>query len=333
MARLSLAPESGDGIVILTNGSNGTAVIRVPRRCGSTIWQEHAPTARRRADMTTLSCSPGARARGGRPPERGVVRHGRRLGAPDACLPAGDGPHPALLLIHGGSWMHGDEHDMQPFGELLAREGYACFSPAYRLAPAHRWPAQIDDCLYAVQFVRANAARFALDPARIGALGLSAGGHLVALLGVLDERRDEHAEDPVLRQSTRLSCVVDYFGPVLLAREKELDFDTQPPPGLFGDAPDSAYAAASPVNFVTKDDPPFLLVHGDADPIVPIGHAYLLEEKLVSVGVPCELVTIPAAGWRLLLRDPRGAYWKRTEEFLARRLRPAEASASSSSSH
>src|SRR6185436_11271378 len=95
----------------------------------------------------------------------------------DATLPATPGPHPAILLVHGGSWKHGERSDMQPFADLLVRDGYTCFCASYRLAPAHRWPAQIDDCLYAVQFVRANAERFGVDPARIGALGLSAGGH------------------------------------------------------------------------------------------------------------------------------------------------------------
>lgn len=239
----------------------------------------------------------------------------------DAYLPAGPGPHPALLLVHGGAWMRGDKRDMREFGALLARAGYACFAPAYRLAPAHRWPAQIEDCLYALQFVRANATRFGVDPARIGALGLSAGGHLVALLGVLDDRRDEHAADPVLRQSSRVQCVVDYFGPVLLSRAKELDFDTQPPPELFGDAPDSAYAAASPVNFASQDDAPFLFVHGDADALVPLGHSLLMEEKLREHDVPCELVVIARGGHGdFLRRDPQGEYWQRTERFLAQHL-------------
>lgn len=243
----------------------------------------------------------------------------------DAYLPGGAGPHPALFLIHGGSWMHGDRGDMHEFGDLLAHKGIACFAPSYRLAPAHRWPAQIEDCLYAVQFVRANAARFGVDPGRTGALGVSAGGHLAALLGVLDERRDEHAADPVQHESTRVQCVVDYFGPVLLSRVKELDFDTQPPPELFGDAPDSAYADASPVKLVSKDDAPYLLVHGDADTLVPIGHAHLMEEALREAGVPCELVVIPGGGHGdFFFRDPQGDYWKRTERFLARELRVEE---------
>src|SRR5262245_5756496 len=167
----------------------------------------------------------------------------------DAYLPMGNAPHGAVLLVHGGSWKHGKRQDMHEFAERLAHQELACFTVSYRLAPEHRFPAQIEDCLYAVQFLRAHAAEYHIDPDRIGALGLSAGGHLVDLLGVLDERRDEHAGDPVLRQSSRVQCVVSYFGPALLAKTPANGIDTRPPPELFGDAPDSAYAAASPLNF------------------------------------------------------------------------------------
>lgn len=280
--------------------------------------------------MTVLAallclCSQGASAMAGAGvrverdvPCRTVAGFEQRL---DAYLPSGAGPHPAVLLIHGGAWMHGAKGDMREFGEVLARAGYASFSVAYRLAPAHRWPAQLDDCLYALQFVRAGAERFGVDPARVGVLGPSAGGHLAAMLGVLDERRDEDAADPVQRQSTRVQCVVNYFGPVLLTREKELELDTQPPPELFGDAPDSAWADASPVRFVTKDDAPCLIVHGDADEVVEVGHALLMEEELRKTGVACELLVIPGGGHGDFFRkDPRGEHWQRMERFLERYL-------------
>ena len=239
----------------------------------------------------------------------------------DAYLPVEKGAHAAVLLVHGGAWMHGDKGDVAELGQILARKGFACFSPDYRLAPAHQYPAQIEDCLYAVQFLRSHAGEYGVDAQQIGAMGFSAGGHLVELLGVLDERADPKAADPVLHESSRVQCVVSYFGPALLSRVQELDFDTRPPPELFGDAGDEAYAAASPVNYVTRDDAPFLLVHGDADTIVPIGHSHLFEEKLHAAGVPCELVVIPGGGHGdFLFRDPFGDYWKRTEEFLAQRL-------------
>lgn len=244
----------------------------------------------------------------------------------DVSLPPGSGPHPGVVLLHGGAWMHGARGDVREVAAALSARGFACFAPSYRLAPAHRYPAQIEDCQYAVQFLRAHAARFELDPAHLGALGFSAGGHLAALLGVLDERADPHGADPVLRQSSRVQCVVSYFGPVLLTRTKERDFDTQPPPELFGDAPDSAYAAASPLLLATKDDAPFLLVHGEADTVVPVDHSALLEEKLRALGVGCELVVLPGAGHGdFLVRDPFGDYWKRTEAFLATHLALAQA--------
>ena len=258
--------------------------------------------------------------------EDGARREELRL---DAYLPAGDGPHPALLLVHGGAWMHGDKHDMGALAEGFAREGYACFAPRYRFAPAYRYPAQLADVRYALQWVRSEAERFAIDPARFAALGFSAGGHLVALLGVLDDARDAQASDPVLRQSSRPTCVVDYFGPALLSRTKEHGFDTQPPPELFGDAPDSAYAAASPLNFVTKDDVPFLLVHGDADELVPLEHSRKMDEALRAVGVPSELVIVAGGGHGDFFRtQPGGEYWKRTESWLAEHLRSSAATSS-----
>lgn len=245
----------------------------------------------------------------------------RTLGL-DALLPAGDGPFPALVLLHGGAWMHGDKRDMREFAEVLVKEGYACFAPSYRLAPAHRYPAQIEDCLHAVQFLRANAARFRIDPARIGALGLSAGAHLAAMLGVLDERADAESPDPLLRQSSRAQCVVSFFGPTLVTKTQELDFDTLPPPELFGDAPVSAYEDASPLHHATRDDAPFLLVHGDADAAVPVGHSLLMDETLRGLGVASELVLIPGGGHGDFFReDPLGEYWTRTLAFLQRNLR------------
>lgn len=246
----------------------------------------------------------------------------------DAYLPPGRGPHPALLLVHGGAWMFGDKRDMSEFGQLLARAGYACFAPEYRLAPADPWPAQILDCLYALQFVRANAARFGVDPERVGALGLSAGAHLVALLGVLDELRTPDAADAVLRQSTRVRCVVDYFGPVLLTPVRVLDFDTQPPPELFGDAPYSVYRNASPVCHVSADDAPFLLVHSVADEIVSVRHSLLMARVLRKVGVGRELVLVPGARHgQYFLHDSWSDHWKRVERFLALHLGAPKAGA------
>lgn len=241
----------------------------------------------------------------------------------DAYLPAGSGPHPALLLLHGGAWMAGNKADVRELGQRLSRLGYACFAPSYRLAPLHRWPAQIEDCVYAVQFVRAHVQEFGVDGTRLGAMGFSAGGHLASMLAVLDERREAGAANPVQRESSRIQCAVLFFAPALLSRVDEVDFDTKPPPELFGEAgDDAAYASASPVNFVTRDDPPILLVHGERDVDVALDHSILMEEKLRTSGVSCELVVVPDGGHGDFLRkDPAGSYWQRTEAFLSLRLR------------
>lgn len=246
----------------------------------------------------------------------------------DAYVPAGEGPHPAILCIHGGAWIAGDKRDMREFCERFVALGYVAFSPAYRLAPDHHYPAQIEDCLYALQFVRAQAKRFHVDPERIGALGLSAGGHLVELLAVLDDRRDASSDDPVLRESSRLRCVVPYFAPSVLTRDPTFDFDTTPPAELFGEqgTPDD-YARASPLHHVTKDDPPFLLVHGDADDTVNFEHSVVIEEALREAGVACELFRIEGGGHGdFFRRDPDGEYWRRTVAFLAEHLEPAPTS-------
>ncbi len=241
----------------------------------------------------------------------------------DVCVPAGDGPHPLVVLVHGGAWMAGKRTDMDGFGEPLARRGLACATVSYRLAPAHRFPAQIDDCRYAVQFLREHADEYHIDSGRIGALGLSAGGHLVCLLGVQDERRDPNADDPVLRQSSRVQCVVSYFGPTLIERAPTRGVDTQAPPELFGDAPpDSIFTAASPLTFVSPDDPPFLFVHGDRDDNVPVEHSIWMDDALRKVGVASERILVKGGGHGDFFRtDPEGAYWKRTEDFLVERLK------------
>jgi acetyl esterase/lipase len=242
----------------------------------------------------------------------------------DALLPADAGPHPAVLLVHGGQWIAGERGEMSELAERLVERGFACFLNSYRLAPAHRWPAPIEDCRYAVQFVRANAGRFGVDPARLGALGLSAGGHLVELLAVLDEARRPDDPDPVLRQSSRIACVAAYYAPSVLTRTETYDFDTLPPPELFGaGATDADYAAASPITYVTRDDPPFLMVHGDADDAVSIGNSHLMDERLRAAGVASEIFVVAGGGHGdFFASDPRGAYWTRTVAFLEERLAP-----------
>jgi acetyl esterase/lipase len=244
----------------------------------------------------------------------------------DALIPGTPGPHPAVLLMHGGAWMFGAKEDMRVIAEALCEQGFAAVSIDYRLAPKHHYPAQIEDCIAAVQYLRAHADELSIDPRRIAALGPSAGGHLASMLGVLDERADPDADDPNLRVSTRVQAVVSYFGPTLLTREQSLDFDTLPPKELFSsDASDSDYRAASPIEHASADDPPFLFVHGTEDSNVPVQHSEILHERLSELGVTNELFLVEGGGHGdFLERNPRAEHWERVLAFLRAHL-PAPA--------
>ena len=113
----------------------------------------------------------------------------------DAFVPKSDGEHPAVLVVHGGAWRSGDRKQLRGYATALAERGFVCFAIDYRLAPQHKFPAQIDDCRTAVKWVRDHAADFKVDSKRLGAIGYSAGGHLVCLLGTTGEA-------PLLRMET-----------------------------------------------------------------------------------------------------------------------------------
>jgi acetyl esterase/lipase len=202
--------------------------------------------------------------------------------------------HPAVLLIHGGGWTDLDKSTMRGVGQFLARSGFAAFSPDYRLlrGAENRWPAQLDDVQRAVRWVRANAAKYGVNPERIGAFGHSAGAQLAALLGMEDARDNS---DPVLsRFSSRVQAVVDVSGPTDFTTEKDPEG-----PAFFSKLLGVEYAKhpevwreASPAFHASKDVAPFLIVHGTQDQIVPISQAQELFEKLQSAGVPVSFIKV-----------------------------------------
>jgi acetyl esterase/lipase len=222
----------------------------------------------------------------------------------DLYLPRADGPLPLVVYIHGGAFRMGDKADRPPL-EYLA-EGYALASINYRLSQHALFPAQVEDCKAAVRWLRANAAEYGLDAARFAAGGVSAGAHLAAMLGVTGEVADldigEHLE-----VSSRVQAVVDFFGPTDF-----LQMDAHRlPGGMVHDTPDSPesqlvggpiqehpdrVARANPVTYVTADAPPFLIVHGDRDPLVPHHQSVLLAEALKAAGVPVTFYTVERGG-------------------------------------
>jgi acetyl esterase/lipase len=207
-------------------------------------------------------------------------------------------PTPALLYVHGGGWTGGDKRSgegIRDIPELLAR-GYLVAAVNYRLAPRYKFPAMIEDVKCAVRFLRANAERFSINPEKIGAWGGSAGGHLVALLGTADATAGWDVGQ-YLEQSSRVQAVVDMYGPTDLTvlfeganpRLMEQVFGTS-------DRNSETLQKASPVNWVSSDDPPFLILHGERDSLVPVSQSQIFYEKLRAAGVPATFVIVKNAG-------------------------------------
>lgn len=208
----------------------------------------------------------------------------------DVFVPPGP-PKPLVVWIHGGAWQNGNKENA-PSMQLLPA-GFAAASIRYRLSQQAPMPAQIDDCRAAIRFLRANAKKYGYDGAKIGLWGASAGGTLVALAGTLGEGED------------KVQAVVDWFGPTALRRlsmyPSRIDHDAPDGPGsrlIGGPVQQNAELAekANPISYVTKDDPPFLIQHGDADPLVPLEQSELLRDALQKAGVPVELTVFHRAG-------------------------------------
>jgi acetyl esterase/lipase len=201
---------------------------------------------------------------------------------------------PAVLLIHGGGWTSLDKSTMRRMGQFLASFGFVAFSADYRLfqGTQNRWPAQLDDMQRAVRWIRGNAAKYGVNPDRVGAFGHSAGAQLAALLG-MEETRDNSAPD-LAKYSSKVQAVVDVSGPTDFSNEKDADgmaFLTS----LFGvdyAKHPEVWRDASPVFHVSRDDAPFLIVHGTHDESVPISQAQELFEKLQAAGVPVSFVKV-----------------------------------------
>ncbi len=212
--------------------------------------------------------------------------------------PASKGPAPVVLYAHGGSWIHGDKWEVGLAGPELASRGYVAASVNYRLAPEYKWPAQIEDVKCAVRYLRAHASTYNLDPNRIGAWGSSAGGHLVALLGLTTQAAGFEGHGGYPEQSSRVQAVVDMFGPTDLTVFNPDDLAKGVGQAVFGVASGQAsdvLVRASPVTYVSKSAPPFLILQGDKDTLVPPSQSQELYDKLKAAGAPASLVIVKNA--------------------------------------
>lgn len=241
----------------------------------------------------------------------------------DIYLPRGEGPFPGVLVVHGGAWMAGSKGRMSRIGTSLAERGYVAVSIDYRLAPKHKFPAQLDDCRAALGWMRDNAAAYRLDPRRIGGFGYSAGAHLVTLLS-LSAAATLH--DPAAASSDRAQAE-RYVLQAVVAGGTPCDFQELPLDSkrlafwLGGTRRDKAdlYRQASPLAFVTPHSPPMLLYHGEEDLLVPLLSARALKQSLDKAGVACELLIVEKAGHISTFTDAQAL--AAAADFLDRHLR------------
>jgi acetyl esterase/lipase len=224
------------------------------------------------------------------------------LPQPNDRQDASKGLRPLIIWVHGGAWRSGSK-DHTPAVRFID-EGYAVASINYRLSQHAVFPAQIQDCKAAVRWLRANAGKYGYDPNRFGAWGASASGHLVAMLGTAGDV-NEFDVGPNAGVSSRVRAVCDFFGPTDLTKMSSF-WST-----MNHDAPDSPESLliggpvqenkdkarqANPITYVTKDDPPFLIVHGDKDPLVPHNQSEILCKALKDAGVDVTFYTVPGGG-------------------------------------
>ena len=234
----------------------------------------------------------------------------------DVYLAESDKPTPAMVYIHGGGWRAGSKDRIPGWLANAVREGWlSVVSVEYRFTDVAPHPAQVNDCLRAIQFVRQNAAQWNIDPRRIGVTGGSAGGHLSLWVALHDDAADADSDDPVERHSSRVACAVSFAGPTDWSLLSELKHNHPAylqllgyEPGTPADEMDAtAIEDVSPISFVSQDDPPVMQVHGDKDNIVPVEHALKMHERLKNAGVEAELVIIEGANHGVAGAGPRTA--------------------------
>jgi len=252
-------------------------------------------------------------------------RAGGRDRLADVYIPEGEGPFPAVLFLHGGGWRFGDRRLAPDLARYFARDGYVMVSIDYRLSDEARFPASVVDAVTAIRWMRAEAARLRIDPARIGLLGSSAGAHLALLAGLDAERfgSEEWAE-----HSAAVAAIVDGYGPSdFLRADAQRDPDAlpgtdpesavipPPRPATDADSMESVYlgapiaevpdlvAAANPANYAAGARCPVLILHGDCDAHVPLDQSRIVFDALAAAGAEVTFAEIGGLGHGFLNRN------------------------------
>lgn len=237
------------------------------------------------------------------------VKDGHALQKLDLYLPEniGNKPLPLVIWVHGGGWQNGSKDKIER-NLFLLEKGFALASVDYRLTSDAIFPAQIYDCKAAIRYLRKNAWGFGLDANNFGLWGSSAGGHLVALLGTTNANKELDGELGVTSVSSNVQAVCDWFGPTnIIKQDKHASTkpNAKPDPltrpevkfigGLIENNIEKA-KQASPITHVSENDPPFLIMHGDEDKMVPLSESQNFFQLLQKSGIESELVVVEGAG-------------------------------------
>ncbi len=214
----------------------------------------------------------------------------------------GEGPFPAILVIHGGAWRGGSKDGNRDMLVQFAKRGYVAISPEYRFCPKETFPAQVHDVKASVRWLRSHARERKVDSDHIGAMGFSAGGHLSLMLGLTGPEDGLEGDVKPGDPSSRVQAVVNFFGPSDLAATDIPEISRPLIKDFLGGTPQEkpdAAAKASPLTFVSKGDAPVLTFQGTKDPLVPFTQAIKLAEAQTREGVPgrVELLLGAGHGW------------------------------------
>lgn len=219
-------------------------------------------------------------------------------------------PAPVLIFVPGGAWVHGGRQ-LQGYALMsqLAEMGWVCLSVEYRVAPHHRWPAHITDVKTAIAWARANVDKFGGDRDFVAVAGCSAGGHLAALAGLTANDPDMQAELPP-ESDTSVDAVVGVYGRYdwvdrsTVERDRFVDFLERVVVKRRIDRHPAVFRDASPIARVGPDAPPFLVIHGSSDTVIPVAQARSFVERLRSVSRSIvSYVELPGAGHGFDLTD------------------------------
>lgn len=201
----------------------------------------------------------------------------------DASIPEGKGPHPAVIIVHGGGFVRGDKQTyVPPLFPPLNAAGFAWFSINYRLAPDHKFPSQMEDVKAAFEFVLKNAKEYNIDTRRIALMGESAGASIIDYYAV------------TAKGKLRPRAVVSLYG----VTDWEFNRDTlgQLSEGATAWLGSTSLKTASAMTYVKKDMPPFLFIHGTKDPQVPFPNSPRMCSAMRQAGASCEVLTVEGAG-------------------------------------